>query len=129
MKVEIDNASPSAELVKQALREEVIDVGDGRKLTVRKPGVLAQFRLVQAVGPEVASNQTYMQMINPLLYLGKIDDEVVMPPMNLREVEALIQGLGDAGLGAIMAWYIANVIGPTMEAIQAEEQRDRLKNS
>jgi hypothetical protein len=124
----LEPGSPSAEMVRKALQEQVITDERGRQLTVRRPGVLAQFRLVEAVGPEAASNQTYMQMINPLLYLGKIDGEDVLPPMSKREVEVLIQRLDEEGLAALGVWYMANVIGPTLDAVKAAEQQAALKN-
>lgn len=119
---------PSRQLIRQAIKEEKIPVEDGRTLTVRKPGVLAQYRLIEAVGPEAAANQTYMQMINPLLYLGAIDDDPVHLPVSKREVEALIYRLDDDGLGALMAWYVGNVVAPTMDAIKAAEEAAALKN-
>lgn len=121
-------AKPSEDLVRAALKQEEITDERGRKIVMRKPGVLAQFRLIQAVGPETAANDTYMRMINPLLYVGSIDGEEVFPPASLREVELLIQRLDDEGLGAAMAWYMANVIGPTMEAMAAAEKAAQLKN-
>lgn len=121
-------ASPSGELIRQATLEETITDAKGRRILMRKPGVLAQFHLVEAVGPEAAANQTYMQMINPLIYVGKINDEVVPVPATKLQVEGLISRLDDEGLSAVMGWYMANVIGPTMDAIKAAEQQERLKN-
>lgn len=123
--------TPSAELIRKAMQDEVVTDERGRQLKMRKPGVLAQYRLIEALG-DLASNQTYMQMVNPLLYLGAIDGDLVMLPSNKREVEALIQRLDDDGLGAVMGWYFANVIGPTQDAIEsatkAAEQKAALKN-
>jgi hypothetical protein len=89
---------------------------------VRKPGVLAQFRLVQAVGAESAANQTYMQMINPLIYLGEIDGEPVFLPMNKARGRGADPRLGDEGLNAVNGWYMVNVVGPTMDAIQPRRE-------
>jgi hypothetical protein len=122
-------ASPSAELVRKAAMDEVLTDERGRKLHVRKPGVLAQFRLTEAVGPEAAANQTYMQMINPLIYLAAIDGEEVHLPASKREVEVLIVRLEDEGLACLMAWYVVNVLGPTMDAMRAAEQQSQIKNS
>lgn len=123
--------SPSAELIRKAMQDEVITDERGRALKMRKPSVLAQYRLIEALG-ELASNQTYMQMVNPLLYLGEIDGAQVFLPKNKKEVEALIQRLDDEGLAAVMGWYIANVIGPTSDAIEAAtkaaEEKAALKN-
>jgi hypothetical protein len=120
--------SPSAQLVKQALKEEVVVDERGRKLTMRKPGVLAQYRLAEALG-ELASNQTYMQMCNPLMYLAAIDGDPVVLPSSKLQVEALIQQLDDDGLAAAMSWYVANVIAPTMQAIEAAEKAARDKEA
>lgn len=120
--------TPSAQLIKHTLKEEVVEDAKGRKILMRKPSVLAQFRIVEAVGPQVAANQTYMQMINPLIYVGAIDGAPVALPTSLLETEALIARLDDDGLNAAMSWYVANVISPTLDAIQAEEAKARLKN-
>lgn len=120
--------TPSAELVKNALQEETVEDEKGRKILIRKPGPLAQYRLILAVGPEAAANQTYMQMVNPLIYVASIDGDVVHAPATLREVEALIVRLDDAGLGVVMGWYMANVMAPTMEHVAAAERAAALKN-
>lgn len=127
------DATPSEELVRQAIQEETVTDARGRKITLRKPGVLAQFKIVEAVGPETAANQTYMQMVNPLIYVGAIDGDDVFLPATKREVEALIQRLDDDGLAAVFAWYMTNIVGPTQDAIAMAERQARekakLKNS
>lgn len=123
--------TPSEQLVRKAMQDETITDSAGRQLKMRKPGVLAQYRLIEALG-DLASNQTYMQMVNPLLYLAAIDGDAVFMPGNKREVEALIQRLDDHGLAEVMGWYVANVIGPTNDAIEAAQkaadQKAALKN-
>src|SRR5258708_25334979 len=69
----------------------------GRVLTLAEPDVLAPYRLVRIVGAEAAENRVYMNMVFPLLYLKKIDDEDLPPPNTVREMEALIQRLGHDG--------------------------------
>lgn len=122
-------ASPTQELVAAALKPETVTDAKGRAILVRKPSVLAQFRIVQAVGPDLAANHTYMQMVNPLIYVGEIDGDPVALPNSLREVEALIMRLGEEGLDAVMTWYMVNVIAPMTEALEAEQTKARLKNS
>lgn len=128
-----DKASlPSEDLVRQATKEETVTDEKGRRITLRKPGVLAQFRIVEAVGPELAANQTYMQMVNPLIYLSEIDGDPVFLPANKREVDVLIQRLDEEGLAAVFAWYMANIVVPTQDAVKAAEraaeEKARLKN-
>jgi len=79
---------------------ETVDA-QGRILTLKKPGVLAQFRLVEALG-DSAKNETYMGMVFPLLFVSAVDGEPVPQPRSKGEVEALIQRLGDDGIAALM---------------------------
>lgn len=95
--------TPSAEAVAQAAATFVVHDERGRAITIKKPGVLAQFRLVQAVGPDTAKNQVYMGMVMPIIFVTAIDGDPVYPPANFREVEALIQRLDDDGMEVVMA--------------------------
>jgi hypothetical protein len=72
----------------------------GRVLTLRKPNVLAQYQLVRMLGADASSNQTYLSMVMPLLYLQSIDGEVVNFS-NQRELDAAIQKLDEEGLEAL----------------------------
>lgn len=133
-KIAIDKAAtPTEELIRQATKEEVVTDERGRQITLRKPGVLAQYRIVEAAGAEAAANQTYMQMVTPLIYVAKIDDDAVFLPKSKGEIEALLQRLDEEGLAAVFSWYMANVIGPTNDAIKAAEraaeEKAALKNS
>jgi len=92
--------SPSDELVKKAQEEVLAEDANGRIITLRKPGVLAQFRMVEMLG-ETAANQTYMSMVLPLIYVTAIDGEPVPAPSTKRELEALIQRLDEEGVGAV----------------------------
>ena len=94
---------------------------------MRKPGVLAQFQLTDALG-DTASNERYMQMCLPLIYVGDIDGQPVYPPKNKVQVEALIQQLDEDGLSAVMMWYIEHIVQPTVAAVEDAQQRASLKN-
>lgn len=118
----------AAGLIRDATAPEDVTDARGRKLTIRKPGPLAQYRLVKNVGPEAAANQTYMQMIQPLIYLAAIDGDPVHLPASDREVEALIQRLDDDGLTALMSWYMVHVIQPMQDAIEAAKRDAEIKN-
>ena len=111
-------STPSEQLLHKALEEETITDETGRTFHMRKPGPLAQFRMIEALG-DLASNQTYMQMTNPLLYLAAINGVPEPQPQTKDEVEALIQRLGHEGLASVMSWYLVNVMGPTQDAIDA----------
>ncbi len=94
--------SPSAEIAARAIAAsfEVPDAR-GRKLLLRKPGVLAQFRMIEAIGPEASRNIVYTNMVMPLICLAEIDGERVVPPTKKSEIEALILRLDEDGLAAL----------------------------
>jgi hypothetical protein len=119
--------TPSEKLVQASIKAQVLKDSRGRKLSVRKPDVLAQFRLIEALG-DTASNQSYVQMTMPLIYLGAIGDDPVFPPQNKIQIEALISELGDDGLSTLMGWYMETIVAPTVNAIQDAERRASLKN-
>lgn len=123
--------TPSAELVQNALQAETIDGPRGKKFLMRKPSPLAQFRIAEALGA-LASNQAYMEMVTPLLWLGAIDGDPVALPTSKLELEALIQRLDDDGMTHIMFWFVEKVVGPMNDRVsailKAEQQKALLKN-
>lgn len=94
--------TPTAQAVKTALREAIVEDARGRVITLRKPPVLAQFQLVEALGPKTAQNNTYVSMCLPLLFVTQIDDVPVYLPNSKAEMEALIQLLDEDGIGAVI---------------------------
>jgi len=92
---------PSQEIVAQVNAETTITDSAGRIIKIKKPGVLTQYRLIEALG-DSAQNQTYMGMVLPLIYVVSIDGLAVNPPKTKMQVEALIQQLDEAGIEAVM---------------------------
>jgi hypothetical protein len=103
---------------------EAFEVKDekGRTITLKKPGVLAQFRLVELLGA-TASNDVYMGMVLPMIYVAAIDGDPVPAPLRKSEVEALIQRLDEEGVAAV-AKGVAHHFG----ARDPEEDKAALKN-
>lgn len=94
--------TPSAQLTTKALQEVVVTDSAGRTITLRKPAVLAQFRLIELVGPETAKNQVYMGMVLPIVFVTAIDGDPVFFPKSKAQLEALIQRLDEHGIEALM---------------------------
>ncbi|MBI1214126.1 MAG: hypothetical protein GC190_21905 [Alphaproteobacteria bacterium] len=94
--------TPTQTLIKEAVKETVVIDARGRKITLRKPDVLAQFRIIKAVGPEWSQNQVYMGAIMPIIFIAAIDGQAVFFPRSDQEVEAIIKQLGDEGLAAVL---------------------------
>jgi hypothetical protein len=70
-----EGASPSAQLVKEALAEVVVTDAKGRSIKLRRPGPFAPFKLAKIMG-ESAENRTLMRMYLPMLFVS----ERVWPP-------------------------------------------------
>lgn len=100
VKLEVAEQTPSEQAVAKAAAEVVITDANGRAIKLKKPGVLAQFRLVEILG-ESAKNQVYLGMVLPLVFVAEIDGDVVHQPQSKRELEALIQRLDEDGIAAI----------------------------
>lgn len=144
LKVHESDASPdmapaSVKLTKNARAPETVkytnEDEDGKEahhvMKMRKPDVLAQFQMVEALG-DVASNQAYMQMVAPLIYIAEIDGEPSFLPTTKNEVEALIQRLGDGGMGAAMNWWMERIYSPALQGMRDAQAKAketaRLKN-
>jgi hypothetical protein len=91
---------PSDEIVAQAAKATSVVDAKGRTITLQKPGVLAQFRMIDMLG-ESAKNQVYVGMVLPLMYVAAIDGEPTAKISTRRELEALIQSLDEEGVTAI----------------------------
>lgn len=89
-------ASPSS-AEKSANQLVYVTDAKGRKLGLRELPFLESFRIMETVGPELAANQTYMGMLNPLLTIAEIDGEPISIPRSKLAVEALIQQAGIEG--------------------------------
>jgi hypothetical protein len=95
------SAGAATATITKSADAQVIMAG-AMQVSLQKPGVLSHYRIVEVVG-ESAKNQVYMSMVMPLLWITEIDGAPQMAPTTKRELEALIQRLGDDGVNAIMA--------------------------
>ncbi len=120
------NKTPTEQLVTAAQNTFEVKDTRGRTITLKKPGVLAQFRLVEALG-DSAQNTVYMGMTFPLLYVSAIDGSPLNPLTNKLQVEALIQRLDEEGIAAVVEGVAEN-FGKKTEADNTAE-KELLKNS
>jgi uncharacterized protein YbjT (DUF2867 family) len=111
--------TPSKELVKKAAEAVTIDTPNGLTVTLKKPGVLSQFRLVKILG-EAAKNQVYVSMVIPITFVASIDGKQVNYPNTEREIEATIQRLDEEGVTAVMNAVMEHFGGESPEAQQEE---------
>lgn len=90
----------SEQLVAAAAQQVTIADSAGRKITLRKPPVLQQYRFVEVMG-DTAKNEVYMAMAFPLLFITSIDGLDQPAPMKKSEFEALIARLDEHGIKAV----------------------------
>jgi uncharacterized protein YbjT (DUF2867 family) len=114
--------TPSKELVKKAAEAVTIDTPNGLTVTLKKPGVLSQFRLVKILG-EAARNHVYVSMVIPITFVASINGVAVNYPNTEREIEATIQRLDEEGVTAVMNAVMENFGGESPEA-----QKEEVKN-
>lgn len=113
--------NPSDQIVQQANAETTVTDKRGRVIKLKKPGVLAQFRLIEALG-DTAKNTVYMGMVLPLIFVTAIDDDPVYLPASKREVEALIQRLDEDGIDAVLQGVQANFGSEDPEAVKKKSE-------
>lgn len=113
-----ESPTPSQQVVAKATAETVITDGRGRSIRLKKPGVLAQFRLIEVLG-DTAKNEVYMSMVLPLIFITEIDGDTIFPPSRKSEVEALIQRLDEDGISAVQAAVVENFGNSNPEADRA----------
>lgn len=108
-----------------AEKTELFYVNDsrGRKIGLRRPAFLEEFRILEAVGPELSANTTYMSMLNPLLFVAEIDGAPSEIPRTKRAVEALIQWAGQDGFLAVIKGIEEHFSQDT------EKAKQKIKNS
>jgi len=121
---ELKVRKPSEEIVE----DTVATVADarGRKFALKRPSVLAQFRLVDLLG-DSAKNETYMSMILPIIWVVGIEEQGIEDPVSFptsrRELDALIQRIDEPGIVAI-AEYLQSIVDET-----TVDPKEALKNA
>jgi hypothetical protein len=93
---------------------EIVDAS-GRIIKLKTPGVLAHYKLIEALG-ETARNQMYVAMVVPLLYVSAIDNVPVRVPSSKHELEQLIERLGDGGMASVMQGMMQHFLPPQANA-------------
>lgn len=97
----LEHATPSQEIIQQQNHEFVVTDKRGRKITLKKPSMLMQYKLVEILG-ESAKNDTYVAMVTPLLFVIDIDSLPVHRVNDKRQIDALIDRLDEEGIEAVM---------------------------
>jgi hypothetical protein len=107
VKVTITSGSPAEQVVAQAAATVSVTDSRGRVIVLKRPGVLAQYRIIEVAG-DSAGNETYMGMVLPLIFVTEIAGDPIAQPVNKLQLEALISRLDEDGIAAVMKGVSAN---------------------
>jgi hypothetical protein len=110
------------------MSDHIVTSASGKKITLKRPEVLAQLRLVDAIG-DSASNRVYLAMCLPLMYVADIDGVPVHLPATKREVEALFQRLDEDGLESVNMGIAEHFIRNTKEEAAAAKKSQETQDS
>jgi hypothetical protein len=93
--------NPTEKVIAAANQEiSLTNEATGQNYKLKRPGVLAQFHLVEVLG-ETAKNEVYMGLAFPLMYVTEINGEPVFEPRTKAEFEAIVQRLDFDGVNFI----------------------------
>jgi hypothetical protein len=92
---------PADEILRSANKLLTTTDEVGRVLIVRRPTALDTLRLFKAAGPVLAENEPWLAIATMAYAVQSIDDVPVPSPTSEKQIEAVVQQLGDQGLEAI----------------------------
>lgn len=122
MSAKVPPETPSAQAIAKATTEYEVTDPSGHVITLKKPGALAQYRIVEVAGAS-ADIRTYMSMVMPLIFVVAIDQDPVRQPTSKIQLEALISRLGDEGIQTV----IQGITDHFGESLDAEVSKETLK--
>ena len=78
----------------------VVTSAGGKAIGIKRPHVLSQYKLVDAIG-DSAENRVYLNMCIPLMWVASIDGNPVPQPTTKLQIEGLISRLDEDGITAV----------------------------
>ncbi len=95
-----DVTKPTDQILAKATAEVKVKDAQGRTFTLRKPGFLAQFDLVEVCGAS-ADIDRYFSMVLPVIYIVAIDNEPIVQPSNKTQLRGLVTRIGEDAFNVI----------------------------
>ena len=84
-----------------AAATEIVTDALGRKLTIRDLSALEEIRLLRAIGPQQSDNRPYVELVQAAASVAFIDSKPMIKPTNERQIDMLIEALGDEGIQVV----------------------------
>lgn len=91
-----------------AVRDVVVKDARGRSLTVRRLGPLQRTRMFKVIGPTNSSNAALVGHYSLAVSVVAIGDGQIAFPQRERDIEEVLDKLGDDGLDAVAAAWKDN---------------------
>jgi hypothetical protein len=85
-----------------------VEDSNGRKIAIRKLGALDRLRLFEMLGPSLSENALYLGYSMSAACVTEIDGVREAFPSSKKQIEIVIQRLGDEGLEAVTRGYRDN---------------------
>lgn len=73
----------------------------GRSLVLRKPNILDNYYLRKSMG-EDSNNQSLLNMMIWVIYVAKIDGQILESPKTYQECLVALKRLGEEGIAAVI---------------------------
>ncbi len=118
--------TPTASIVAGASQSVELTDARGRKITVRRLGVLDQARMLKAIGGEQSGNEAFVRIATAACMVSHVDGVLFPMPRTEAEVEAAIGRMGDEGYLSVIIQHAkwtraANaVIEEAMKSFEAD---------
>lgn len=125
------DASPSNEVIRSAHEEAEEVSNDGRVIRTRKLSPRRRMQVFAGIGPELSQNQQYWGTAMLAAAVVAIDGETITPPNTRREIEALVERLGDDGLlaaGRALGSLMGVEVDEDGNVIKDNDEKDIAKN-
>jgi hypothetical protein len=95
---------------------DIVTDKEGRKIQLRRVGVLETMRLFKALGSELSENRSYVNLAIIAASVEGIDDVPIPFPLNVAGVEAIISRIGDENIN----WIANGIKARTSDTVVAD---------
>lgn len=116
--------SPSAQIVKPQTKVEYVVDSLNRRIGVKKASTIARYRLSKIMGAD-SNNPVRFGYAMLTLCVDSIDGDPIPTPNSDREIEVILERLGDEGCDAV-GKCLVDKFGVNPD--QAEDSREAIKN-
>ena len=109
--------TPSAPIVAYAVKAGTIKDANGRELTIKRLSVSEKMKVKRIVSGDLADKLLLLQDLMFIASVREIDDVPRMPLTNMESYEKVGDLLGDAGMEAVLAFFMSEPDATPAEAL------------